>query len=105
MKTSTLQNNEERLFKTINVSASIGETKNQGLYRLALSKKDKEMREIFIQWLEQEELSVRVDDFGNIYGRREGSNKNAPAVTFVFHVDSRMNGGGFSVVVGVIAGL
>src|SRR5699024_7371056 len=105
MKTSTLQINEERLFKIINVSASIGETKNQGLYRLALSKEDKEIREIFIQWLEQENLVVRVDDFGNIYGRRESRNKNAPAVTFGSHLDTQPFGGRFDGVVGVLAGL
>ncbi|WP_246476530.1 hypothetical protein [Salicibibacter cibi] len=65
--------NLKRLMETINTSAAIGATENGGLYRLTLSKEDTEMRATFVQWLETADLQVTVDDFGNIYGRREGT--------------------------------
>jgi len=105
MKTSTLQIKEERLWSTIDVSASIGGTDHHGLHRLALSKEDKKMRETFIQWLEAENLTVRIDDFGNIYGRREGKNDNAPAVAMGSHLDTQPYGGRFDGVVGVLSAL
>src|SRR5699024_6874996 len=64
--------NEKRLLETFEVSSSIGQTENGGLNRLALSEEDKQIRDIFVKWLKDENLEVRIDDFGNIYGRREG---------------------------------
>lgn len=97
--------NESRFLKNFATSSSIGGTKNNGLHRLTLTEEDKQMRDVYIRWLEEANLEVRIDDFGNIYARREGKKKNAPAVTFGSHLDSQFYGGRFDGVLGVLAGL
>ena len=97
--------NEKRLLETFEVSSSIGQTENGGLNRLALSEEDKQIRDIFVKWLKDENLEVRIDDFGNIYGRREGKIKDAPAVVIGSHLDTQPVGGRFDGILGVLAAL
>ncbi|GIO19672.1 Zn-dependent hydrolase [Oceanobacillus oncorhynchi subsp. incaldanensis] len=104
-KTLCYQINKERLLDTIKASSSIGTSRNGGLNRLALSEEDKKMRELFIDWLTKEGLKIRIDDFGNIYGRREGKRRNGPVVAFGSHLDTQPNGGRFDGVLGVLIGL
>lgn len=78
MEKTSLKVNRERLLETLKVSSSIGSTGNGGLNRLALSEADKNMRDIFVDWLKEEGLEVRIDDFGNIYGRRKGKKTVRP---------------------------
>lgn len=94
-----------RLQKTIQASARIGATSNNGLHRLALSDQDKEMRDLFVRWLNEEGLEVRIDDFGNIYGRRNGSNKYLDPIVFGSHLDTQPNGGRFDGIIGVLCAL
>jgi len=97
--------NMERLRATFEVSSSIGRTDRGGLHRLALSREDKEMRDIFCGWLEDAGLKVRVDDIGNIYGRREGKNPEAGVVMTGSHLDTQPKGGRFDGILGVLAAL
>ncbi|OAH54013.1 MULTISPECIES: hypothetical protein [Bacillaceae] len=59
--------NLERCMETFKVSNKVGQTAETGVQRLALTKEDKIMRDIFINWLEKEGFDVRSDDFGNIW--------------------------------------
>lgn len=97
--------NEDRFLNTFTISSSIGTTENGGLNRLALSNKDKEIRDVFIKWLKEAGLTVRIDDFGNIYGRREGKLKDAPAVAMGSHLDTQPTGGCYDGVLGVLSAL
>jgi|SRR5690625_239466 len=97
--------NEQRFLNTFTISSSIGTTDKGGLHRLALSNEDKQMRDIFKQWMEEDGLSVRIDDFGNMYGRREGKLKDAPAVAFGSHLDTQPTGGRFDGILGVLSAL
>ncbi|MED3574253.1 M20 family metallo-hydrolase [Cytobacillus praedii] len=105
METTKLRVNRKRLLDTINVSSSIGTLENGGLNRLALTEEDKEMRNIFVQWLQDEKLEVRYDDFGNIYGRRKGKRNDCPAVAVGSHLDTQPCGGRFDGVLGVLTAL
>lgn len=49
-------------------------------------------------------LKVRVDSFGNIFGRREGK-KNLPPIMVGSHIDTVKNGGAFDGQAGIVAGL
>lgn len=100
-----LRVNLSRLKSTINTSAQIGATENKGLHRLTLTAEDKDIRDIFIQWMREEGLDVRIDDLGNIYGKREGRNKDLPVVMIGSHLDTQPKGGRFDGVLGVLAGL
>lgn len=105
MNESLLQINLERLQETIQTSARYGALSKGGLCRLALSDEDRNMRDIFIDWLKEADLQVRVDDFGNIYGRREGRNKQAAAVLVGSHLDTQPQGGRFDGILGVLSAL
>jgi N-carbamoyl-L-amino-acid hydrolase len=95
----------DRLKEMINISAGIGTLSKGGLCRLTLSDEDKEMRDIFVGWLEDNRLQVRVDDFGNIYGRREGRIKDAAPVMVGSHLDTQPEGGRFDGILGVLCAL
>jgi N-carbamoyl-L-amino-acid hydrolase len=85
--------------------AGVGKTERGGVTRLALSKEDKKARELFIQWMNDLGLQVRVDDFGNIYGRSEGTDPDAPVIMAGSHLDSVPKGGKFDGVLGVLSAL
>ena len=97
--------NESRFLNYFSTSSSIGATENGGLNRLTLTAEDQQMRDIYIRLLKEANLEVRVDDFGNIYARREGKIKEAPPVTFGSHLDTQPCGGRFDGILGVLAGL
>lgn len=105
METTKLMVNRKRLLDTINVSSSIGALENGGLNRLALTEEDKKMRNIFVKWLQEEKLDVRVDDLGNIYGRRKGKFNDSPAVAIGSHLDTQLCGGRFDGILGVLTAL
>ncbi|MBY0154248.1 M20 family metallo-hydrolase [Cytobacillus oceanisediminis] len=105
METTKLMVNRKRLLDTINVSSSIGALENGGLNRLALTEEDKKMRNIFVKWLQEEKLDVRVDDLGNIYGRRKGKLNDSPAVAIGSHLDTQPCGGRFDGILGVLTAL
>lgn len=94
-----------RLMKRIEQSADIGGLSKGGIRRLALTNEDKEMRDLYIHWLKQIGLSVRVDDFGNIYGRKEGTESEASPVLIGSHLDTQPEGGRYDGILGVLAGL
>jgi N-carbamoyl-L-amino-acid hydrolase len=105
MKTQQKGINIERLKSRLEQMSSIGQTANGGITRLALSKEDKIARELLIEWMQDIGLQTRYDDIGNIYGRLEGSNKQAPAVLTGSHIDTVPNGGKFDGTLGLLAGL
>lgn len=104
MGITSLRIDKERLLESFKVSSSIGASGNGGMNRLALTDADKNMRDIFIEWLKEEGLAVRVDDFGNIYGRRAGK-KEGPAVVMGSHLDTQPCGGKYDGILGVLASL
>ncbi len=105
MTEQTLFINIERLMSTIEESAKIGQLADGGICRLALTDEDKNMRDLFTHWLESEGLKVRFDDFGNIYGRKEGKNPEASAVLIGSHLDTQPEGGRYDGILGVLSGL
>src|SRR5690625_2886588 len=97
--------NMRRLEEKINKSSSIGSLSNGGICRLALSDQDKVMRDIYVKWLIEAELEVKVDDFGNIYGIREGERNHLSPVVIGSHLDTQPQGGRFDGILGVLAAL
>lgn len=95
---------QERFVETMQTQAEIGGTENGGLHRLALSDEDKEIRDWFCDQMEQAKLAVRVDEFGNMFGRREGSSDLEP-ILVGSHLDSQPYGGIYDGALGTIAAL
>lgn len=96
--------NRERFVETMEAQAEIGRTEKGGLHRLALSDEDKEVRDWFYNRIEEAGLSVRVDEFGNMFGRREGIRDCEP-ILLGSHLDSQPYGGIYDGALGVVAAL
>jgi N-carbamoyl-L-amino-acid hydrolase len=84
---------------------ALGGTPAGGMHRLALTDTDRAARDLFISWLEEEGLTPRVDDFGNIYGRREGAEPDLSPVLVGSHLDTVPGGGRFDGILGVVSAL
>lgn len=64
---------KEDLVDTMQEQAEIGATADGGLHRRALSDEDKRVRDWLVEQMDVLGLDVRVDEFGNMFGRREGT--------------------------------
>jgi len=95
----------ERFVETMKEQAAIGGTEDGGLHRQALSDEDREIRDWFRDQLEELGLDVRIDEFGNMFGRREGTDPDAAPVLIGSHLDSQPYGGIYDGALGVIAPL
>lgn len=91
-----------RLLDDVDALARIGATSGGGVTRLALTDADKAGRDWLCRSMEAAGLAVRVDDFGNIVGRREGLD-DGPALLIGSHIDSVREGGRFDGSLGVLA--
>ncbi|TVR76254.1 MAG: hydantoinase/carbamoylase family amidase, partial [Sphaerobacteraceae bacterium] len=99
-----LRVNADRLHASIEEMAQIGATNNGGVTRLALSEEDRRARDLLKQWMIDTGMSVKIDDFGNMTGRREGTSSLAPAMTGS-HLDSVRRGGKWDGALGVLGPL
>jgi N-carbamoyl-L-amino-acid hydrolase len=99
----------ERLWSSLMAMAEIGKSAGGGVRRLALSDEDRAARERLAGWLAGAGLAVRVDDVGNMYGRRpaEGAadGEEAAPVVFGSHLDTVPTGGRFDGALGVLGAL
>jgi N-carbamoyl-L-amino-acid hydrolase len=58
-----------------------------------------------VKWLKEIDFSVTIDEMGNIFGRRPGTNDALPPVMTGSHVDSQPRGGRFDGILGVMGAL
>ncbi|MBW2528530.1 MAG: Zn-dependent hydrolase [Deltaproteobacteria bacterium] len=102
MKGQDLRVDGRRLQESLEKMATIGATPGGGVQRLALSDEDKRARDLFVEWLEELDLAVTVDQMGNIFGRRPGTDDGLATVLSGSHVDSQPKGGRFDGILGVM---
>jgi N-carbamoyl-L-amino-acid hydrolase len=100
-----LKINGQRLWATLIAMAQIGATPKGGVRRLALTEEDRRGRELFATWCREAGMTVRTDEVGNLFARREGSDANAKPVLIGSHLDTQPEGGRFAGVYGVLAAL
>ena len=105
MEKNQLRVNGNRLQSTLEEMAKIGATPNGGVQRLALSDEDKQARDLFVKWLKELDLDVRIDEMGNIFGTREGKDNSLAPVMSGSHIDSQPKGGRFDGILGVMGPL
>ena len=96
--------NRKRLEESFAQLGSIGETPRGGLTRLALSDEDKRARDQMVTWMKAADLRVSVDQMGNIFGERPGT-EPLPPVMMGSHVDSVPTGGKYDGQLGVLCAL
>jgi allantoate deiminase len=95
----------ERLWRRISDLGEIGRQEEGGVTRLSFTAEERAAKDRVVSYMKEAGLSVREDAAGNLFGRREGSNPDAPAVLIGSHVDSVYNGGNFDGPLGVLAGI
>ncbi|MCL7942281.1 Zn-dependent hydrolase [Halomonas sp. ATCH28] len=97
--------NLDRFWSTIEASALIGPGRPGGMSRLTLTDEDREMRSLFERWCTDAGLRIVIDEVGNMFARREGSEPDLPPIFIGSHLDTQINGGRFDGIAGVLAGL
>jgi len=101
-----LRINGERLTGSIREMGSVGfDPETGGRTRLALTNEDKAGRDLLCRWMRDEGLEVKIDEIGNIFGIREGSNPSELPVMMGSHIDTVRDAGMFDGVYGVLGGL
>ncbi|MGD8764680.1 MAG: Zn-dependent hydrolase [Desulfobacteraceae bacterium] len=100
-----LRVNGSRLQNTLEEMAKIGATPGGGVQRLTLSDEDKQARDLFVKWLQELNLEIKIDEMGNIFGKRPGKNDDLPPVMSGSHIDSQPKGGRFDGILGVMGPL
>ena len=97
--------NADRLWDMLMEMAKIGPGVAGGNNRQTLTDADGEGRHLFKRWCEEAGLSVGVDEMGNMFARREGTDANALPVYVGSHLDTQPTGGKYDGVLGVLGGL
>jgi len=97
--------NGDRLWDSLMEMATLGATPAGGSCRLALSPEDAAGRDLFVRWCEDAGCSIAVDQLGNIFARRRGSDSGRAPVAAGSHLDTQPHGGRFDGVFGVLAAL
>ncbi|MBT2606184.1 Zn-dependent hydrolase [Bacillus sp. ISL-53] len=95
----------ERIEKQINDLSEFTSTPGEGTTRLTYSKEDLLTRNYIKNKMKEYGLKVQEDGFGNIFGKLEGTLKDAPSVLLGSHFDSVPNGGAYDGPAGVIVAL
>lgn len=103
--TDLLRSDPDRGWAALMELGRIGETPDGGCRRLAMSAEDGAARVLLKRWLEEAGCAVATDRLGNIFGRREGTDPDAPPVVIGSHLDTVPTGGKFDGATGIIAGL
>ncbi|HZK18630.1 MAG TPA: Zn-dependent hydrolase [Clostridia bacterium] len=97
--------NAKRVEHRLKQLGKIGRDNGGGWTRFSFTEEDREARQLIISYMEEASLRVRVDAAGNIFGRREGTQGNVPAIASGSHIDTVKNGGLFDGNTGVICAL
>jgi N-carbamoyl-L-amino-acid hydrolase len=95
----------QRLWDALMELAQIGATPKGGVKRLALTDLDRQGRDLVVGWARAAGLAITVDQIGNVFMRREGTNPALPPVVTGSHIDTQPTGGKFDGNYGVLAGL
>lgn len=96
---------QDRLVNDLMELGEIGAKEGHGRTRLVLSPEDFEARRFLVARMKQAGLQVRVDQVGNIIGRRSGSDTNLPILAFGSHIDTVPNAGMLDGCYGVMSAL
>ena len=83
-----LRVNGDRLWDSLNEMAQIGPGVAGGNNRQTLTDEDGEGRALFQSWCEAAGCSIGVDQLGNMFARREGTDPDALPVYVGSHLDT-----------------
>lgn len=96
--------NQERLMNSLFELGQIGALPGGGCCRIACTPEDKLGRDYIIERMKELDLSIRIDEIGNVTGIYSGI-KDLPPVMMGSHIDTVGTGGLYDGNYGVLAGL
>jgi N-carbamoyl-L-amino-acid hydrolase len=97
--------NADRLWDSLMEMAQVGPGVAGGNNRQTLTDEDAEGRALFQRWCEDAGCSMGLDQMGNMFARREGTDPDALPVYVGSHLDTQPTGGKYDGVLGVLGGL
>ena len=97
--------NSDRLWDSLMEMAKIGPGIAGGNNRQTLTDEDAEGRALFQKWCEAEGCEMGLDQMGNMFARREGTDPDALPVYVGSHLDTQPTGGKYDGILGVLGGL
>ena len=97
--------NSERLWDSLMEMAKIGPGIAGGNNRQTVTDEDSAGRHMFADWCAHAGMTMGVDQMGNMFARREGSDIDALPVYVGSHLDTQPTGGKYDGVLGVLGGL
>jgi len=96
---------KHRLDKQLKELAIIGYHPEKGRTRLPYTNEEREAVNIVKGYMEEAGLEVYFDQFGNLFGKLEGSNPGASVVMTGSHIDTVINGGAYDGTVGALSAI
>ena len=103
--TSNIRIDSDRLWDSLMEMAEIGPGVAGGNNRQTLTDEDSKGRELFKQWCLKEGCTMGLDQMGNMFARREGTDPDALPVYVGSHLDTQPTGGKYDGILGVLGGL
>lgn len=100
-----LRINGDRLWDALMDMAKIGPGVAGGNNRQTLTDADGEGRHLFQKWCIDAGMTMGVDQMGNMFARREGTDPDALPVYVGSHLDTQPTGGKYDGILGVLGGL
>jgi len=100
-----LRINANRLWDSLMEMAQIGPGVAGGNNRQTLTDEDGEGRALFQAWCEEAGCQMGLDQMGNMFAMRSGTDPDALPVYVGSHLDTQPTGGKFDGVLGVLGGL
>lgn len=95
----------DRLWDSLMEMAKIGPGVAGGNNRQTVTDADGEGRALFQQWCEAAGCTMGLDQMGNMFARRDGTDPEALPVYVGSHLDTQPTGGKYDGVLGVLGGL
>ena len=100
-----LRINGDRLWESLMEMAKIGPGLAGGNNRQTLTDEDSEGRALFQKWCENAGCVMGLDQMGNMFAERKGTDPDALPVYVGSHLDTQPTGGKYDGVLGVLGGL
>ncbi len=100
-----LKINGDRLWDSLMDMARIGPGVAGGNNRQTLTDADSDGRHLFQRWCKDAGCTMGLDQMGNMFARREGTDPDALPVYVGSHLDTQPTGGKYDGVLGVLGGL
>ena len=97
--------NGDRLWDSLMEMAKIGPGVAGGNNRQTLTDEDAEGRRLFQKWCDAEKLTMGIDQMGNMFATRQGTDPSALPIYVGSHLDTQPTGGKYDGVLGVLGGL